>query len=488
MRQGSTDRARWAAGGGALFLLLVVMCTTRSARRVELLADTARDGDYLAAIGDIRESGKKLYGNLNRFLYWYDQGLLFHYAGQYDSSLTHFENAEIVLDELYARSVTNEAASLLTNDNLRPYRGRRYEQVMLHQFISFDYLAKGEYDEALVETRKVQLVFDRFKSKDRGRDKYNDEGMSHFLSSIVFDARGERDNATISLYKAVKAYRDAPVPLPEQVRNLAYHRLERDDRQNDIMELDLNPTRPAEQVSGHDPSATEILLVGYAGRGPILTEKVFWGTYVVGGLIMAYHHNAEGDTALITLPAPPLPPSEIRNLEQGKKTTAGTTFHIKFSLPDMKKRDSRARGFALEVPALSRKAHSIVLTDTDRLLAQDLEDGRPATLARTALRVVLRTIAAQKAKAKMQSDIPVLNLLVNVGADIAADQLEKADTRLCFLMPKTIHLTRLAVPPGTHTVEASTFDSQGRVIDTRVWNEVAVKEGEKKFLFYPCLR
>jgi hypothetical protein len=479
---------RTAYGGALLLLLITAACTTRSTRRVKLLGDVTGKGDYRAAIEDIRKSGKKLYGNLNRFLYWYDQGLLFHYAGQYDSSLAQFENAEVVLDELYARSITNEAASLLTNDNLRPYRGRRYEQVLLHQFLSLNYLAKGEYDESLVETRKVQLVFDRFKSKNRGKDRYDDEGMSHVISSIAFDARGERDNATISLYKAVKAYRDAPVALPEAVRNLAYYRLERDQREADITELDLAPTKPAEEVNGFDPDATEILLLGYAGQGPILGEKVFWGTYVVGGVITAYHHDANGDTALMVLPAPPLPASEEKNIEEGRKTSAGTTFHIKFSLPEMKTRPSRTRGFTLEVPATGRKATSIMLTDIDRLLAQDLQDNRPATLARTALRVVLRTIAAQRAKAKMQSEIPALNLLVNLGTDIAADQLEKADTRLCFLLPKTIHLTRLPVEPGTHTVNASALDAGGSIVDTHVWKDIEVTKGEKKFLFYPCLR
>ncbi|MBD3314664.1 MAG: hypothetical protein GF344_02650, partial [Chitinivibrionales bacterium] len=289
---------RWLAKGGALFSLLVLMCTTRSARRVELLADSAGKGDYQAVIEDIRESGKKLYGNLNRLLYWYDQGLLFHYAGRYDSSLSHFKNAEVVLDELYARSVTNEAASLLTNDNVRPYRGRRYERVLLHQFMALDYLAKGEYDESLVETRKAQLVFDRFEENGSAKDGYNDEGMFHFISSIVFDAQNERDNATISLYKAVKAYRNAPFPLPEHIGNLAYHRLKRDERSGDIAELALTPTRPAQDVCGYDPNTTEILLIGYAGKGPVLTEKVFSGTYVTGSTIAVYHQDPNGDTTL----------------------------------------------------------------------------------------------------------------------------------------------------------------------------------------------
>lgn len=467
-------------------LAFFLFCTTRSMRRIDLLSEAASKGEYLEGIKSIRNS-PKLYGNLNQFLYWFDQGVLFHYAGEYDSSLLHLERAEKVLDDLYARSVLNEAASLLTNDNLRPYRSRRYEQIILHQLLSFDYLAKEELDESLVETRKVQLVFDRFKSKDGKKDKYNDDGMSHYLSSIVYDAQRERDNAAISLYKSVLAYRNGPVPLPDEVKNLAYYRFQQDGREDDIAELNLTPAFSREYLPGVNASQAEVIIIGHAGMGPVLEETLFWGTYVVGGVVSVYYRNPYGDTVLVVLPAPPLPEKEVEKLEAGEKTKVGTTFHIKFALPSVKTRESKTIRFSAWLKDGSFNIPGIVLTDTDRLLEQDLSDNFNVTLLRTVVRVVLRTIAAQRTKSNMTTESPLLNLILNVGTDVLADQLEKADTRLSFLLPKKVHIMRIPVEPGSHTVLADAIDKNGHVVNSMVWEEIKVGDGEKRFLFFPSL-
>jgi hypothetical protein len=311
--------------------------------------------------------------------------------------------------------------------------------------------------------------------------------MSHYLSSIVYDNQRERDNATISLYHAVSAYRQSSLPVPDPVKALAWYRLKRDDRPNDIQQLQLSA--PERTVPGQDPTQSEIILIGYGGKAPVLQEMVAWGTYVVGGLLLVHYRNpATGDTALIRLPAPPLPESEEEKLRKGKKTRAGTTFHVKFALPAYKPRHSLTDHFTAGIDTASVQQRSWVLTDTDVLLQQDLESNFGTILARTALRVVLRTIAAQRTKDRMNTESPLVNLLVNVGTDIAADQLEKADTRTCFLLPRTIQIIRLAVEPGTHRLHATARTGKGEVIDSREWSTITVRPGEKRFVFYPSLR
>jgi len=465
--------------------VLLLSCTTRQTKRIELLKESFATQEYQKTIDKIKQS-HDLYGNLNRFLYWFDLGLLYHYIGQFDSSLKHLEQAEKELDDLYARSVTNEIASIMTNDNLRPYRARRYEQVLLHQFLAFNYLAKNEVDEALVEMRKVRLVFDRFKSKDKDKDKYNDDGMAHFLSSLLYDAQGDDDDAVIALYKSVSAYRNGPVPVPSQVSDLAYYRLLDDEREHDIEELQLEPQNEQENIPGlYDMPQSEIILIGYAGLGPILGETVYWGTYVVDGVLIIHYRNPYGDTVTLPLPAPPIP-----NKEAGDgKTKSGTTFHIKFALPSFVERESEADRFAIVLDDTSGKEMlSIPLTDTDLLLEKDLHDNHAKTIARTALRVILRTIAQQRTKKALRTESPLANLFLNFGTDLLADQLEKADTRLCFLLPRAIHITRIPVAPGTRHVRAVVLNNRKEVIGQKEWRDIVIKEGEKKFVFYPVLK
>lgn len=470
---------------------MLLTCTTKSAKRIELLTKESGKENYTKTIKSIRKN-PELYGNLNQVLYWYDLGVLFHYTGQYDTSLYHFEQAEKVIDELFTRSVTNEIASIMTNDNVRPYRAKRYEQILMHQLMALDYCEKDLPDEALVEARKVQLVFDRFLSQDKGTDKYNDDGMAHYLASILYDMQGEDDEAAISLYKSVKAYNNGPVPLPDDVRDLAYYRFIRQGREDDIGELGLQTAREQNRVPGlyDDPRQSEIILVGYVGKGPLLQESIFWGTYVVDGLLVVYYRNPYGDTVALTMPAPSIPEEERKKDKEGK-TKSGSTFHIKFAVPSFVPRESSADYFTVVVKDSSAETstpmRSTILTNTEYLLQRDMDDNQLKTVARTALRVVLRTVAQQKAKKELATGQPLLNLLVNVGTDILADQLEKADTRLCFFLPRTVQIVRIPVTPGIHSVESSVVDKKGYVVDQKIWNTVIVKEGEKKFLIYPAL-
>lgn len=470
-----------------LCILPLFLCTTRSAKRIKLLDKTFATQEYEKAIQSIQDS-PELYGKLNRVLYWLDLGLLYHYSHKYEESITHLQKAEAILDDLYARSITNEAASLLTNDNLRPYRAKRYEQVLLHQFLAFNYLALNQFDEALVETRKVQLVFDRFQSKDKGKDKYNTDGMSHFLSSIVYDAQKEIDNAVISLYKSIYAYQNGPISLPDDVKDLAYYRFIKEERDDDIEKLNIKADHPKENVPGLISDQSEIILIGYAGRSPTLGEAVFWGTYIVDGLLIVHYRNPHGDTVTVSMPAPPIPEPE-RNEKEGEKTRSGTTFHIKFAFPEIVDKPSEADYFTASTASVpGQEIKSTELTNTYLLLQKDMEDNHLKILARTALRVVIRTIASQKAKKEMQSESGLANLLVNVGTDLLVGQLEKADTRLCFFFPRTVHIARIPVAPGSHSVEAATMNSGGGVIDKKVWDGVKVASGKKRFIFYPMLK
>jgi uncharacterized protein len=469
-----------------LFCAAVIVSCSTGLQRFKLLSDTTAKGNYIKAVSDIRKS-KKLYGDNNRFLYFMDQGVLFHYAQEYDSSLFYFENAEKVLDDLYARSITNEAAALLTNDNLRPYRSKRYEEVFLHQLMSFNYLGKNKPDEALVESRKFQLIVDRFKSKDGRSSKYDDDGMVQYFSSIVYDEQGFKDDGAISLFNSIKAFKKGPIEPPRQVTDQAFYLFKDLGRNDDISLLSLNSSTQKDKVWGFSGEESEIILVGYAGKGPNLGEVSFAGTYVVGGLIVGWYTKPNGETEHVTLPAPLLPESEMKKLEEGKKNSAGTTFHIKFALPIAVTVPSQTVRFSATLDGASGGYESVVLADNDALLAQDVNDNMGATLARTAIRVVIRTIAAQKAKQKMETSNPFANLLLNVGTDVLSDQLEKADTRVCFLVPKTIQITRIAVKPGNHRVEAVAQNSSGGAVEKKTWETLDVRPHEKKFIFFPSL-
>ena len=469
----------------AIVIFLLLSCSL-SLQRIDLLSQATSQGSFLKAAADIKKN-ETLYGSNDRLLYFMDQGLLFHYAGDYQSSLENLEKAEDVVAELYARSVTNETASLLINDLVRPYRGRRHERVLLHQFIAFNYMANNQYDEALVETRKVQLVFDAFSSDSELAHKYQDDGMSHYISSIVYETQQETDNSLISIFKSVSAYQKSPLKLPDDVNNLAYYRFKRDGREEDIRLLNLAPTTSQDEVEGLNSKDGEIIFIGYAGKSPVIKEAIFSGTYVVGGFISGTYRKAGGEPVRIILPAPPLPASEREKLKNKEKTKAGTTFHLKLALPEAVRRPSETKSFRILLDSGQQSHNSMVLTDTDLLIKQDIDSNRTSDLTRAAIRVVLRMLTTKYAKDELEKETPLENILISTGIDLLADQLERADTRLCFILPKTIQLARIPVKPAKHRIEVFALNSSGNVIGKKVWENVIVRQGEKKFLFYPSL-
>jgi hypothetical protein len=211
-------------------------------------------------------------------------------------------------------------------------------------------------------------------------------------------------------------------------------------------------------------------------------EKVWWGTWIKDGLLILHHRAADGTNETVTLPAPALPESS-----DSGTTESGTTFHIKFAVPQIKTFPAQTGYFSVQSSSIQQPVKSIVMNDLDKLCEKYLEDTKTQTILRTTVRVVSRTIAAQRAKKKMKTKNGAANLLLNIGTDILADQLEKADTRSFFLIPKTIHLARVPVKPGVHTVEVCAHNNSGTVIESKLFEGVQVEWGEKKFLFYSSL-
>ncbi|MBN2035234.1 MAG: hypothetical protein JW768_00695 [Chitinispirillaceae bacterium] len=466
-----------------LFALLG-SCAGGAALRFEKLASATANEEYLGTIDRIKKNGKKLYGKNNRFLYYMDIGVLYHYAAMYDSSNVYLLHAVDIHNDLFARSVTNEAASIMINDNVRPYRSRPYELVLLHQLIALNFLAQGNIDDALVETRQTQLLFNELERKDKRGNKYSADGMFHYMSSIAYDAAGQSDDAMISLFHAIKAFKEGPVPLPGRVKDYAYYMLQKNDRAEDITLLDINADTPESGMPGLKNGVTEIVLIGYAGKGPALGENNWWGTYVKDGLLIMNYKGANDQVETVQMAAPMLPAKEYEKAAKGEKTASGTTFHVSFSLPAVKNIPSQTDHFTVEGAGRTAGMSTIAINNFDLQAQKNLDDTRASTLTRTVIRVVLRTIAAQKAKDKMKTGSPVANLLINIGTDVLADQLEHADTRSCFLIPKTVHIARMPVTPGTYTIEAAARDKKGGVIGTKVFEKVTVKQGQKKFLFY----
>ena len=454
--------------------LFFMACANKSMTRYEALAPVFEHNGFEAAINEVKKQQEDLYGEKTEFLYYFDLGVLYHYNGNYKESAQNFDKAEKIYDDLYTHSVTNEAAAIVTNDNIRPYRARPFEVLVLHEMQIMNYLAQRDIDGAMVEVSRAQKAMTELYQKDN--DKTNDNGFLRYLTAIVYEMAGEPDEAAIAYYKTVRAYDENILNLPKEAREFVIENLIRSDREDDLKKLKFDNSIETTKAKAAYDLGQEIIIVGYAGHGPILTELKMSGTYVNGGMLnLTYKDSKTGKITSSNIGAPPV-----------AGASNGETFHISFALPEAHSFKSLVQRFNVTVDNKSGLRTEKVMA-LDKELEMNLKDDFANTMTRTAIRVVLRTIAAQAAKKAMKSDNAILNLFTSISTDIAQDQMEKADLRIALFLPNSIQMTRIPVEPGSHEVSVAAEGETGTV---KVFNfgSVPVKKGEKKFIFVPAVK
>ena len=454
--------------------LFFMACANKSITRYEALAPVFEHNGFEAAINEVKKQQEDLYGEKTEFLYYFDLGVLYHYNGNYKESAQNFDKAEKIYDDLYTHSVTNEAAAIVTNDNIRPYRARPFEVLVLHEMQIMNYLAQRDIDGAMVEVSRAQKAMTELYQKDN--DKTNDNGFLRYLTAIVYEMAGEPDEAAIAYYKTVRAYDENILNLPKEAREFVIENLIRSDREDDLKKLKLDNSIETTKAKAAYDLGQEIIIVSYAGHGPILTELKMSGTYVNGGMLnLTYKDSKTGKITSSNIGAPPV-----------AGASNGETFHISFALPEAHSFKSLVQRFNVTVDNKSGLRTEKVMA-LDKELEMNLKDDFANTMTRTAIRVVLRTIAAQAAKKAMKSDNAWVNLFTSISTDIAQDQMEKADLRIALFLPNSIQMTRIPVEPGSHEVSVAAEGETGTV---KVFNfgSVPVKKGEKKFIFVPAVK
>jgi uncharacterized protein len=382
-------------------------------------------GNYLSALSQVRSSLPS-YGDKATVLYKLDMGLLYHYAGQADSSSQWFFAAEREMDELYTKSVSLAAASFLLNDNILPYEGEDFEKALVNVFLALNYAAQGEPDEALVEARKVDLKLRQLSKAYEGKNVYQDDAFIRYLMGALYESRGEINDAFISYRKAHEVYavyqREYGTPAPsflldDLVRTATM--LGFADEAGQYRALGGKPFDPRSAGQG------SILVVVYAGKGPVKEEY--------RPSVSIADDNGVIHTFQIALP------------RFVPRMTAPRTYGVTLSGPEGTW-PARTAEVAEDVTAIAAKSLS------DRISMVYLKSGG---------RAVLKFLASEAAKneiRKKTNDDGVLNFLGSLAVDLAVGATERADVRGWRTLPAQFQVVRMMVPPGTYSLRVAASD------------------------------
>ncbi len=252
----------------AATFLLLAPCLASCVSNYNLKARAAHDAyhegrfdDAAVLINDVKPAGR------DRLLYLLDKGMIFHAAGKYRESNKLLSEAEELSDALSPKSVSRETAATLWSEEATEYGGEKYERIMIPVIRMLNYIMEDEWDEALVEVRRLITTSERIYTDPNELDN----AFAIYLSAIVWETLGQINDALISYNQLTKHKSEVPY--------YAY------DAETIRAKLGITATLPPKNSLAWATSKNyrkqngELIVIAEAGRTPI-----FVATTVTNGL------------------------------------------------------------------------------------------------------------------------------------------------------------------------------------------------------------
>ncbi len=444
---------------------------------------------------EIIEDAKDEYGSKSRLLYLMDHGMVLHLAGEYRKSNVVLEEAHLLIEDLYTKRIRDEAASLLLNEARQPYEGAPYEHVMVNVIKGLNYALLQQWNEALVEARRIDHRLNVLSDKEEGTNTYQEDPFARYLVGLLYDIAGDINNAYVGYRKAEQIYKEnigwTRVALPNVLKSDLIRTANRLGLQGEAKQYQEAYPEVASQLKVKPgTNLAQIVVVTYHGKGPIkedlfidvpvsldalalvaLTKRGFRGSgrRSRGGEALLY--GIHGRIARIALP--------------------------RFTLNERSQTlDSiQVRGTTTSLTTQSQRMYDIHAV-AEKTLADGYDSLVLRAVARTAIKMATaeglalgaRAAVRKKYKDKKDRDKNLIGLvgpLVGGIARVFALATEEADIRSWRTLPGEIQLARIWIEPGEYSVAINSRDIQGKGPESDSLARLQLKAGETRFLFQP---
>jgi hypothetical protein len=411
--------------------------------------------DYDSACKLVQKN-KKEYPKRNAALYYLDEGITFHLAGRYSESNESFSRAESIMDALYTKSLSKEAASFLISDNTVPYRGEDFERAMVNLFMALNYATLGAWEDSLVEARKVDnklLVINANYDEDK-KNVYKEDAFIRFLMGTLYEADGELNDAFISYRKAEEIYRVDYLPNygvrpPEFLIENLITAAEGMGFYREMEEIQSKYPLVACRNLSEKRGMVELFLVHYNGIGPEKVEDSF---------------------------AIPMPDGYIMKMAYPRFVRKN--FQISHAEVTLKNRQERP----------CARFPTLLMEDIGAIARTNLDNRINRIKAKAIARATTKYLASKAAeKAATDKKGQWAGLLVKVAANVASVATEQADIRHWRLLPAEIRVGRTLIPPGDYSGEIDFVDDRGAIVGSKVIKPFSVEAGEKRFFIFRTL-
>lgn len=413
---------------------------------------TVSDGNLQAAEKMLDEKADKLEKGRLKFLYFVNAGLVRSMEGKFRESNEFFEKADLFVED-YKKKAGEEVSALLLNPNISTYPGEDHEILMINYYKAINYLQLKDYENALVEARRMDLRLQVLSDKYKSDRKYQKDAFIHTLMGLIYDASGEYNNAFIAYRNAYEIYINEYAKLfkfkmPEQLKHdlvrtadLAGVYNERDRFKN---EFGIDYTRPSTDES-------QLVILWNNGLGPIKDE---WG------INFAIVYGSNGWVTFVNKDYGMSFPFYL-----GDSNLNGMTW-IKVVFPKYVERPELFR--SARIVDADRSFDFDKVQDLNAISFNVLNERMMAEFTKSLIRVALKQAAA----ASVRKD----NEGLGVALSILGNMSESADTRNWQTLPHSIYYTRIPTDAGQQNYKMLLKDVNGTEYEHKI--DVFIRQGE----------
>lgn len=447
-----------------LNLIVIVIIIGCSSSRTNLsqqdeVDNSVYSGSYEIAISKLETSKEKVYKEKDKVLYYLNLGMLYHYSGEYEKSNEFLTKAEYGIEELFTKSASKIAKSLLLNDNSLDYSGEDYEDIYLNIFKALNYIYLDDEDGAFVEINRINMKLNKLD------DKYKDLGekMSKGFSKKKEEDKKSDDENTPQFKPAKNKFHNDV--LGKLISMLIY----RSNDDWDDAEMDLSKIKEAWNSQGQIYNFTmpeldsyleksddiKINILSFIGKSPIKKSATYYITTFNGYVNITSTEPVEFSSTL-SWPC-----------KAGK--------HFKFSLPYMVKRGSIVKRISVEVDGVEAKELNLI-ENMENVAHTTFKVKAPLIYIKSVVRTITKGLAAEQAKNKMGEEIanPYLAFAAKLATNVAVDLTENADLRISRFFPSHALIGEINVPFGMHTISVKYFDTNNQLLYTDDVGEILV--------------
>lgn len=252
-----------------VFVVLVwVQIGCASSRMALVEADrNFREGNYEKAAEKLEKGLEKEGDGNDQLLFLLDLALAYHSSGQYEESNRYFFEADNVAEIKDYTNYAAEAATLLTSDNIKPYKGEDFENVLISVYLALNFALMGKKESALVEARRVNRKLHRMIHE--GKRPYKQNAFARYLSGLLYEADQEWNDAYIS-YKKTHELNPSFPELGLDLWRMAWLTGIQEDLDRWVQEYELTPEQIKKtKEKGPGSGFSEIIVLYENGISPI---------------------------------------------------------------------------------------------------------------------------------------------------------------------------------------------------------------------------